>query len=159
MPKKSLRLAQQYREADKEGRQFMLDGLPYDVGHLKPPTQHQFKPGNKIGKGRPKGSENVKQMMAEELESKIEIKENGRKRKLPAARVMYRQIVHAGAKGDAKTSALAFELARKHGVFAEAPSDASSPLLSPEDFQIFKRFDEMISGSVAAKKEPEDQKQ
>jgi len=157
MPKKALGLAKQYQDADEDGRKFMLDGLPYETGYMKPPAQHRFQPGNKMGKGRPKGSENIKQMMAEELDNKIAVKENGRTRKLPAGRVMYRQIVNAGVQGDKKASALAFDLARKHGALVETPPEISAPLLSPEDFETFRRFEEILAGSVLVGNEPEDQ--
>ena len=36
-----------FQEASEEDRKRIVDGLPYDVGRLKPPAEHRFKKGNK----------------------------------------------------------------------------------------------------------------
>lgn len=39
------------------------------VGYCHPPVVHQFKPGNKFGKGRKKGSKNMKTILRDFLEN------------------------------------------------------------------------------------------
>jgi len=151
--KQSLGLITQYRNADEEERKDLLEALPHKVGFMKPPQEHQFKPGNRMGKGRPKGSRNIGSIIEEELKTKIEVKENGRTRKVDAVQVMVRQLVHKAAQGDSKAALQLLDLARKNGVMSGPAREVSAPFITPEDFEVVKSFEKILGSSHMAAEE------
>jgi hypothetical protein len=62
--------------ADKEDPQ-------YPVGYKKPPRHTQFKPGmSGNAKGRPKGAKNFATVLEHELRARIEVTENGKRKRI-----------------------------------------------------------------------------
>lgn len=73
------------------------------VGYGKPPKHSQFKPGNKRGKGRKKGSKNLKTIVNEALGMKRPAKVDGQIKKLSKIEVANHQLANAAAEGDHKS--------------------------------------------------------
>ena len=73
----------------------------YAVGYGRPPRRSQFRKGRSGNpKGRPRDSRNLAQVLAEALEEKVAIVENGKRRKITKRDVMIKQLVNKAAAGD-----------------------------------------------------------
>lgn len=106
----------------KERRQPTGD---YTAGYCLPSAEHRFKPGNRGGPGRPKGSRSQDSFLREELDKKRKIRIEGREvtishRQL-AAKIL---IVQALEKKDPKL--LAQVLAHGQRLFPETPTDTGT---------------------------------
>jgi Family of unknown function (DUF5681) len=76
------------------------------VGYATPPDEHKFRPGQSGNpKGRAKGSKNESTILRELLERKIEMRSNGRARKVTVLEAMLLRFVEDALKGNVKTGA------------------------------------------------------
>jgi hypothetical protein len=82
---------------------------PYKVGYRKPPTEHQFKPGHQLSKGRRKGSRNTKALIVEEWHKRQPAFVNGKRKHVSRSLIGARKLTAKGSDGDTK----AFELILK----------------------------------------------
>lgn len=98
----------------------------YEVGYRKPPRHSQFKPGNKHGKGRPRGSRNMKSIVRGVLEDKIPVKINGKTRKVSPVELGLRQLVRKANAGDLKAISQVLTLGERY-----SPPDDDAPI--PEE--------------------------
>ena len=74
-----------------------------EVGYCKPPKHSQFKKGQSGNpKGRPKKSRNAKTILTETFDELVEIKTNGKAKKLTVREIMYRAQAGKAARGDTK---------------------------------------------------------
>jgi hypothetical protein len=97
-----------------EDRQALVEGLPYEVGFAKPPRHARFRPGvSGNPRGRPKGAQNLSTILAQELSAKVEITENGRRRRISKGQVMIRQLANKAAGGDLKALAQVVQMAQR----------------------------------------------
>jgi hypothetical protein len=73
------------------------------VGKGRPPTATRFKPGQSGNrKGRPKGSKNAQSLAKTELNRKVVVTVNGRKRSMTVAEIASRRLGDKAMAGDAK---------------------------------------------------------
>lgn len=73
----------------------------YEVGYRKPPKHSRFKPGvSPNPSGRPKRQPTSLEEFEAELNTRIEVQENGRKRRLTKRRLITKQVVNGAVKGD-----------------------------------------------------------
>jgi hypothetical protein len=73
------------------------------VGYGKPPKHTQFQPGKSGNpKGRPKGSKNFATVIQDELERRVVVTEDGRRRKITKREAVAKQLVNRAAGGDPK---------------------------------------------------------
>jgi len=74
----------------------------YKVGYKKPPIGTRFQKGGPSPnpKGRPPKDASFQQVVEDELNRKIAINENGRRRKVPVTKVALRQLGNKAAAGD-----------------------------------------------------------
>lgn len=80
----------------KKGVSF--DGGP--VGYKRPPVEHQFKKGQKPpGSGRRPGSKNFATAIAEVLDSKLSISENGNKTRMSGTEALIRKAFASAMRG------------------------------------------------------------
>jgi hypothetical protein len=99
-------------------------GKSYEVGRGKPPRKTRFKSGRSGNpKGRPKGSKNFVTVLAQELNDKMPITENGRSRKVSKREVIAKQWVNKAAGGDLKAGQAVF---RETGEL-EGAAESGSP--------------------------------
>jgi D-alanyl-D-alanine carboxypeptidase len=87
----------------------------YEVGYSKPPKATQFKPGNKFGKGRPKGAKNLATIVKEALGAKVSAKINGKTVKMTKVELAVHQLANKASSGDSKAIAKVVELYQQHG--------------------------------------------
>jgi Family of unknown function (DUF5681) len=147
---KDLGLKRRLREASKEERTAILDGLPHEVGFGKPPRHTRFTAGNRAGRrGRPKGSENLATILDEESAVRIEVTEGGKRRRLSKRRVAMRQVLNKAASGDIKAAALYVEFLRKTGQLQPAAS-GELPVLDARDLQTIERLAAFFDSAATA---------
>lgn len=88
---------------------------PYPVGYAKPPQATQFKPGQSGNpKGRQKGAKNFATLFEEELEARIPVTENGKRKKITKRRAAVKQVVNKAAGGDVKAIGTILNESRLH---------------------------------------------
>jgi hypothetical protein len=98
----------------------------YEVGYRKPPRHSQFKAGNRHGKGRPRGSRNMKSIVRDVLEDKVPVKINGKTRKVSPVELGLRQLVRKANAGDLKAISQVLTLGERY-----SPPDDDGPI--PEE--------------------------
>lgn len=82
-----------------KGKGTSFDGGP--VGYKRPPVEHQFKKGQKPpGSGRRRESKNFATIIAELLESKVTVIENGKKTRMSAMEALLRRALASGLRGN-----------------------------------------------------------
>jgi len=101
--------------------------VSYDVGYKRPPKHSQFKKGNKQGKGRPRGSRNMKSIVRDVLEDKIPVKINGKTRKVSPVELGLRQLVRKANAGDLKAISQVLTLGERY-----SPPDDDAPIPEAE---------------------------
>lgn len=147
---KDLGLKRRLREASKQERTAILDGLPHEVGFGKPPRHTRFTAGNQPGRrGRPKGSENLATILEEESALRIEVTEGGKRRKLSKQRIGVRQLMNKVAGGDIKATALYLEILRKTGQLQPTAS-GEVPVLDARDLQTIERVANFFDAAATA---------
>lgn len=82
----------------------------YEVGYKKPPRATQFKSGQSGNTaGRPRKSRNFGKLLAEELDTKILVKEHGREKTISKREAIVKHIVNSALKGDARAQQMLFK--------------------------------------------------
>ena len=105
------------------------DKPDYEVGYGKPPASTRFSKGwSGNPKGRPKGSKSLKTLIQEELDEKITILVNGKKKRITKAQALVKHAVNlALTKNDPK-------MLTAIGAFKEDDRAKQNGL--PEDFTL-----------------------
>ena len=79
----------------------MADKEDYEVGYKKPPKKNRFqKEQSGNSKGRPNGSRNVTTLFNAIIREKIQVKENGRSRRMTKLEAILRQLTNEALSGD-----------------------------------------------------------
>jgi hypothetical protein len=77
----------------------------YAVGYKRPPKEHRFKPGQSGNrKGRPRGVKNTSTLLRQLLDRKIEVRSQGRIRKISVREAILTRFADAALKGDIKSA-------------------------------------------------------
>ena len=111
-----------------------------EVGYGRPPKHSRFKAGMSGNpKGRPKGAKGMKSILRKELSEKVEITENGRKKRLTKLELLIKRLTAEALKGDIRAirelSSLAMALL---GAEDEQPEKANE--LARDDHSIVEDF-------------------
>lgn len=114
-------------------------GKDYEVGYGKPPKETQFKPGQSGNpRGRPKGTNNLKTDLMEELGERVRVTENGRQLTLSKQRLLVKALVAKAIKGDARASDILIKLvAQTVGLM---PDEEQMKPLTEDDNRILEAF-------------------
>lgn len=88
---------------------------PYQVGKGKPPLHTQFKKGNKLGKGRPKGAKNFKTIVNEVLGAKVTAKINGKAVKISKTELAMHQLSNKAGAGNLKAIDKVIAMEERYG--------------------------------------------
>lgn len=115
------------------------------VGYRKPPKHSQFKPGQSGNpNGRPKGSKNLSSILAEELDVKVPVTENGKRLKVSKSRLAIRQQVNKSVLGDSKAfqTLAKFQQTLEPGqrLSGEAPSLPASEITIEQCFEALRQW-------------------
>jgi hypothetical protein len=104
----------------------MNDGTDNEIGYGKPPKHTRFTKGKSGNpKGRPKGSQNFMTLLRDELNVKIHITENGKRRKITKQEAMVKQLANKGAAGDLKALPLLLsEIRLREGLSEPVPASS-----------------------------------
>ena len=114
----------------------MID-RPYDVGYGKPPRRSRFRKGvSGNRKGRPKGKRNFATVLAETLEEKTVVNENGVRKTVTKLEAALKQLANKAASGDLVALRQLTALARS---VEERPIEPPRKQLSEDDFKIMNR--------------------
>jgi hypothetical protein len=127
----------------------------YPVGYKKPPSHSRFKPGvSGNAKGRPKGSRNFLTVFDRELNTRIEVSDNGKRRRITKREAIVKQTVNKAAAGDLKATNTLLNEIRYHEI-ANQPSSACHPeLTATADLTVMKNILERIRQSQPPVAEP-----
>jgi len=105
----------------------------YPVGYKKPPRHTQFKPGlSGNAKGRSKGAKNFATVIEKELRARIEVTENGRRKRISKREAIAKQAVNRAAAGDHKATSTLLNEARFQESQNQVPI-AQRVIIGPED--------------------------
>jgi hypothetical protein len=112
-----------------------------DVGYGRPPTEHQFRPGESGNRrGRPKGSKNEATLINEILNRKIEVVERGKPRRISLLEGILLKFAEDALRGNPK--AATFLLNRK--LLAESSEPSVSVALDKDDRKILASYTQQL---------------
>ena len=102
----------------------------------KPPRSRQFKPGESGNPdGRPRGAKNFATAIEQELDARVTVTENGRRRRISKREVIAKHLVNKAASGDLKAIPLLLNEARAHQS-NPAEADPDQVFDTPEDRKV-----------------------
>ncbi|MGD0074358.1 MAG: DUF5681 domain-containing protein [Candidatus Binataceae bacterium] len=130
----------------------------YKVGYGKAPTNSQFKHGESGNpKGRPKGTNNFKTDLTEELKERILVREGDRSIKISKQRAVIKSLVAKTLKGDQRAAntllTAMFRLLDLDG----AGSDADRPITADENEVLAVLQQRTVSRMKAEDKKDDDE--
>jgi hypothetical protein len=105
------------------------------VGYGRPPLHSRFKPGQSgYPKGRAKGSRNMRTIVGQVLNEKMQIREGGRVRHVSALEALVRTTLARCFKGDPKAMASLIAMMRQSG-YGPDRDEPSADLLATVDYE------------------------
>jgi hypothetical protein len=126
----------------------MANKGPFEVGFRRPPRSTRFKPGQSGNpNGRPRGAKNFAIAIGQELDSRVTVTENGRRRRISKREVIAKHLVNKAASGDLKAIPLLLNEARAR---ENDPADAASAQVfdTPEDRKVLDGIIARIRSSL-----------
>lgn len=126
----------------------------YPVGYKKPPRHTQFKRGvSGNAKGRPKGVKNFATVIEEELCARIEVTENGKRRRISKREAIAKQTVNRAAAGDHKATSTLLNEARFQECQNKLPVTPNL-VVGPEDQMVMDNILQRIRQSEPSHFDP-----
>ena len=132
----------------------------YAVGYGKPPRHSGFQKGRSGNpKGRPKGSKNFATLLTEALDEKVQVTEDGRRRRIAKRELVIKQLVNKSAAADLRAIKQLTDIVQ--GI--EGRTGAAHPPPSPQAFtaadeeviaELRKRIERDIRAKIAAENTP-----
>jgi Family of unknown function (DUF5681) len=134
----------------------MADGIDpnklYEVGYGKPPKRTQFTPGKS---GNPSGHKNGKKnfatVLGTELDRRLFVNEEGRRRKITKREAVAKQLVNKAASGDPKAIPVLLNETRFHE--AEAAVGLPSVTMAQEDHLVMANIVRRIRETTPVSRE------
>jgi hypothetical protein len=115
-----------------------LNSDNYAVGYGKPPASTQFRKGQSGNRsGRPKGTNNLKTDLLEELREKVTLKEGDRTKRITKQRAMLKTLFAKALKGDPRAATTVIGLLGRVFDLGATEAVASEPL-SAEEVEAFE---------------------
>ena len=128
---------------------------PYEVGYARPPREHRFKTGQSGNRrGRPKGSKNLRTIVLEVLDQKLEVKIDGKTKKVTVREAVVQKIATDSLRGDARARQLILELMKMFAPDEENSPSSDAPL-AKDDQAILADFLRRKKEESEATREPE----
>ena len=127
----------------------------YVVGYGKPPLHTRFQKGRSGNpKGRPKGSKNFATLLTEALDEKVQVTEDGKRRRVSKRELVVKQLVNKSASADLraiKQLTDIVERAERHAVDSPAPPPPASIAADEEVIaELKKRIERDIRARMTA---------
>ena len=112
------------------------------VGYGKPPAKHRFKPGQSGNpKGRPKGSKNEWTIINKLLNRKIDIRENGRLRKITVLEGILTRFADDALRGKDKSAAF---LLNRQQLLETSSEHPANDVLDMDDRKILDAYAQQL---------------
>ena len=129
------------------------DGPDDAIGYGRPPQGSRFKPGHSGNpKGRPPGSQAFKTLLQRELEERVSVKDQGRRRRLSKRGVIVKRLVSEAMAGNPKH--LAIVLAQDP-IAAEVLDEVTAALTRPADAAVKADLIRRLRAAAVGEPEPE----
>ncbi|NTZ42154.1 hypothetical protein G7A66_03405 [Altererythrobacter sp. SALINAS58] len=123
------------REASSEGPDHVdasgSADSEYKVGKNKPPLHSRFKKGNRAGKGRRKGSQNLGTIVNQAASLKSSVLIGGKSKKMSKVALAVHQIANKASAGDLKAASTFLSLVERHEP-REDPPDLTAEQMSAD---------------------------
>ncbi len=124
-------------------------GSDYEVGYGKPPRHTRFQPGRSGNpRGRPKGTNNLKTDLTEELGENIVIREGDRSQKISEQRALLKSVVNRAIKGDVRAISIALSTMMRLLDTGEGAPEVAEPLHDDER-EILRAFEGRVRRGIA----------
>jgi hypothetical protein len=122
----------------------------YEVGFGRPPRSTQFRPGQSGNPaGRPRGAKNFATALEEELQARVTITENGKRKHISKQEVIAKRLVNKAVSGDLKAIPMLLNETRLcEGSAPDARSDQVFD--TPEDRNVLDNIISRIRSSQPA---------
>ena len=125
-------------------------GSDYEVGYGKPPRHTRFQPGRSGNpRGRPKGTNNLKTDLMEELDEKILVREGEQSRRVSKQRAVVKTLVARTLKGDARAAGLLITLMMRLSDTGEGAPEVAEPL-HDDEHEILQEFEDRVRRDEAS---------
>jgi len=122
----------------------------YEVGYGKPPRHTRFQPGRSGNpRGRPKGTNNLKTDLMEELGEKILVREGEQSRRVSKQRAVVKTIVARTLKGDARAATLVTSMMMRLLETGEGAPEVAEPL-HDDEHEILQEFEDRVRRDEAS---------
>ena len=130
----------------------------YQIGYGKPPRHTGFqkrRSGNP--KGRPKGSKNLATLLTEALDEKVQVTEDGKRRRVTKRELVIKQLVNKSASADLRAiKQLTDIVERAERRAADSPAAPPPPAITAADEEVIaelrKRIERDIRARITAEK-------
>jgi len=130
----------------------------YAVGYGKPPRHTGFQKGRSGNpKGRPKGSKNLATLLTEALDEKVQVTEDGKRRRVTKRELVIKQLVNKSASADLRAIKQLTDIVQgveRRGGASQTPPP--SPAFTGADEEVIaelkKRIERDIRAKIAAEK-------
>jgi hypothetical protein len=132
----------------------------YAVGYGKPPRHRGFQKGRSGNpRGRPKGSKNFATLLAEALDEKVQVTEDGKRRRVTKRELVVKQLVNKSAAADLraiKQLTDIVERVERRGGASPAPAPPQPFTAADEEViaELRKRIERDIRAQIAAENPP-----
>ena len=119
------------------------------AGYRRPPKANQFKPGKSGNpKGRPKGSLNLVSDLVAELGEPINVREDGRTRRISKQRALIKSLLAKGIQGEVRAAAAVLALYARVNMDG---ADDGSTSIDDAELAILRRFAPRLLKSLIRK--------
>ena len=128
----------------------------YAVGYGKPPRHGGFQKGRSGNpKGRPKGSKNFATLLTEALDEKVQVTEDGKRRRVTKRELVVKQLVNKSAAADLRAiKQLTDIVERAESRAGDSPAASPPPAFTAADEEVIaelrKRIERDIRTRIAA---------